>query len=243
MTAIAHWVWDDFASPLPFRSRIGVGSGIVTANTASKFTTTYMNRQRHSQPAKVVQGSAGVAMFGVNLDQWTDASDCLVPMPGGVRSFECILRYLDSGVVDFILATSNDELSKFGVELDDNAHLLVNLLSPIGGQVTLDVDVTADLHTNGFYDHVVAVVDLTGTPTLKAYVNGALQGTDSAAINLSEWTPTIFEDTRNIFSTFSDFGGFAGRGGWCEMMVHDAELTAEQILQRSFYMRACNAQE
>lgn len=239
MTAIAHYVWDDFIPGLSLKSRIGVGSGDAGANVADNFKEVYMNRAPRRTPAKAIDPypDGGPNPEGLSMAQPTGAADSLVPMEGAVRTYECIVR---NGGQAVIQAVGTEEGTSLNALISDTNHVLLQVQSGGISYSDLDVDISSAYSESLLYYHVAIVFDCrTATKYLKAYVNGVLQGTDSMAMDVSPWSPTSFDDTLVTMATYT---GVTNAGGWCELMVHDAELTADQILQRSFYMRAINAQ-
>ncbi len=242
MSAIAHFVFDDYVQGVGLDVRGGMASrvGSLVAQDDGLdahrplLVDAYMNRLPESQPAKTEERVSDEAWIGLATGDQTIANT-LVPQPltNPVRTYELIVRNFDNRTV--VNCQSNIDGTVFKVSFNGSISCLVHVQNPdedsatftIGG-VTFDADA---------YHHVCVVFD-TSDPVSKTatlYVDGELVGSDTKNIDLSGWDSLFVTPATDLFR--SD----ASTHGNCEMMVHDVALTATEIKNRSFYMRACNA--
>jgi hypothetical protein len=162
------------------------------------------------------------------------AAQSIIPVLGvsPVRTYELVIKKLGR---DIILVTDGEDST---LEITIAGDGVCNLfLSGTEGGATWAVN-GFTLDDDDLYHHVCIVVDATEDPRrLVTYQDGVLLGTDSHPLDL-QWAPSFYDRQPSKLLGWDNTAG-----GSCEMMVHDVELTPAEILQRSFYMRAVNAQE
>ncbi len=232
MTVFAHWVIDDF-DPDISNSLISRVGPLIADGTAVALDTesAYMNRQ-NGDPVLTVEVNAPSTGFVVSNQ---DVSNAMVPTGiSRIKTYEVIAKLGDPV---YIFNQDLNQETELRIEGRNSVRLLYN--DEDFPTVELDIgffDIDDDL-----YHHFVIALDCSGsTIVMSVWVDGVFIDSESGDYDVGVMPDSQFSAPLQFFGSA---GGGTINGGMAEMMVYDSVLTEEQILARSFYMRAINAQQ